>query len=101
MATIASRSERLSRIRKGYLASGRKSIKRTTRLFGDTQVEKQAGWSAARNALDKNMHLKPYARRKPKTEDEQGAIDIQKSYDDRERRRSERRSQRAWTPPKR
>lgn len=91
MPEIASKAERLGRIRKGYLKSGSKSIKRTTRLFGGTQVETHAGWSAAKNALDKNMHIKPHVREQPKTEAETKAIDMQKAYDERGRNKSERR----------
>jgi len=95
MPEIASRAERLGRIRKGYLKSGSSGIERTTRLFGNTNTEKFANWSTAKNALDRNMHLKPHVRKKPKTEAETKSINMQKAYDDRERRRSELRSQRA------
>lgn len=95
---IASKTERLGRIRKGYLAAGRKGLKNTRRLFGGTQVEKHAGWSTAKNALDKNMHLKPHVRKKKKTAAEQGAIDLQKAYDERERRKHELRMNKAWKP---
>jgi hypothetical protein len=50
---IAPRAERIRRVRKGYLASGKKGIANTTRLFGGTRTEAIAG-----NALKKRMHKK-------------------------------------------
>ena len=40
---IASKATRMRRVRSGYLASGRKSIKRTTKIFGGTRTEILAG----------------------------------------------------------
>lgn len=44
---IASRKTRVARIRKGYLASGRKSIKNTIKLFKGTRTEAIASKGAA------------------------------------------------------
>jgi len=92
---IASQKERLTRIRKGYLDSGREGIANTTKLFGGTRTAQFAGNYIARNALDKKMvRPAPTAEQKKKEAE-------QKAYDKKHSKAWELRYVESWKPPKR
>jgi len=96
---IASREERIRRIRKGYLEAGKKGTKNTTKLYGKTGTEEIAGWSAAdvknpdKKTAAGTAAAKRVATRKAKTAS-------QKAYDKKQSAASTMKTVMEWKRPK-